>query len=159
LDNPEKVFYTFTGPLSGTINITNQETNQTEVLLEGKINRKKIKYPAPELWEEFSSLNVWKEVSQAIVDNDMVKADTFKVHIENAQRKRRTDGQEMQPRYFVLNVNNSCWEIVSESVSERQRHLHKHKPSKEAVTDEGPHNVSSSAEAASGAAVAVTEGV
>jgi len=157
LDNPEKVLYTFGGPLSGTINITNQETNQTDMLIEGKISRKKIQYPPPELWEEFSSLNVWKDVSRAIVDNDMVKGDTIKVQIENAQRKRRTEGQELQPRYFKLNPNTSFWEIVSETVAERQRLLQKQV--KEAVTDEGLHNVSSSAEASSGAAVGATEGV
>merc|ERR1712151_1053933 len=48
-----------------------------------------LQYPKEEDLQENSSIRLWSEVSQAIIDNDMNKADQKKGEIEAAERAKR----------------------------------------------------------------------
>jgi len=56
-----------------------------------------------------SSLIIWKNVSEAIVKNDMYNADILKVQIEDQQRKRRNENNNWASRYFSYNSQLDRW--------------------------------------------------
>lgn len=65
-----------------------------------QLKRSKLSYSPKSEWEYLSSLHIWKDVSEAIVADDMAAADNCKRLIEEAQRKRRNEGNSYQPRLF-----------------------------------------------------------
>lgn len=70
-------------------------------------------YPCEEDLSPNSSLRLWKEVTQAIIDNDMETADAKKNEIENTQRNLRTevDYVPFVPKYF-REVRDGIWELI-----------------------------------------------
>src|SRR5262245_18424032 len=54
---------------------------------------------------------VWKDVSDAIYVDHMPGADVAKRIVEDAQRNRRTECLNYQPRCFELDVNIKFWEF------------------------------------------------
>ncbi len=48
-------------------------------------------------------------MNKAVIENDMWSADKAKVVIEEAQRKRRAEKTNLDPRFFVFNEATSWW--------------------------------------------------
>jgi hypothetical protein len=75
-----------------------------------------ISYPPADSLVPNNSLRQWKEVSDAIVKNDMVAADIAKKKIEKLQRlrekKREQEGEEYESTYFESKLVNEkrVWE-------------------------------------------------
>jgi len=75
-----------------------------------------ISYPPADSLVPNNSLRQWKEVSDAIVKNDMVAADIAKKKIEQLQRdsekKREQEGEEYESTYFQSKLVNDkkIWE-------------------------------------------------
>lgn len=73
-------------------------------------------YPPLDQQDEMSSLRVWEEVSKAIVDNDMPRADEAKKKVEDAQRARIKAAEESGTRhvstYFRHDAVNDFWEVT-----------------------------------------------
>eukprot|EP01132_Coremiostelium_polycephalum_P008616 gene8616-10606_t len=66
----------------------------------------------PKQTDALSSLNVWKEVSKAIVANDMDQADVVKKEIEDEQRKRlksTKDDDKKERQYFKYDESLDTW--------------------------------------------------
>jgi len=117
ISDPDAPLYTLSGHLGETISITNTATNLTEVFLDvPALPAVQTQYPEPEEMSERNSLKIWHEVTKAIVDDDMNTADTEKVHIENAQRARRNENQNWEPRYFKYNQQRELWEGDQEAL-------------------------------------------
>lgn len=103
--------YTFSGACSGVFTLCKYKTNETELLLDSaKVEKSKVRYQPREDWSELCSLRVWEEVNQAIVDNNMEKADSAKRIIEENQRKRLEAGRSLEPRFFTFNSTTRIWE-------------------------------------------------
>eukprot|EP01119_Soliformovum_irregulare_P023366 TRINITY_DN814_c0_g1_i1.p1 TRINITY_DN814_c0_g1~~TRINITY_DN814_c0_g1_i1.p1 ORF type:complete len:394 (+),score=100.97 TRINITY_DN814_c0_g1_i1:121-1302(+) len=89
------------GVVGETINLTDLTTKQTSVLLDhSQLKPNKISFPPTDMVDERNSLNVWKNVNTAIVNDDMPTADAEKRIIEEAQRARRRENNNLRPRYF-----------------------------------------------------------
>jgi len=102
VEDSNKKLYTFYGPLANTINLTNVATNKVEPFINlGGIRKLKINYLPLGRQDQTSSIKVWKELSEAIVKDDMYAADIAKRNVEGAQRKRRNEGTSFAPRYFA----------------------------------------------------------
>jgi len=99
-----------TGACSETINIARCEPAETPEGLVTKtpqvfmnipsLKRGKVSYSPKGQWEYLSSRNIWKDVSVAIVADDMPAADNAKRLIEEAQRKRRNEGTSYKSQFF-----------------------------------------------------------
>lgn len=65
----------------------------------------------PPQTDEYPSLKVWKEVTKAIVSNDMTEADRAKHLVEEAQRKRVRAGEDekKERKYFKFNESKGEW--------------------------------------------------
>lgn len=57
-------------------------------------------------------------MSDAIVADDMYKADTAKRAVEDAQRKRRNEGTSYKPEYFKYNEETKYWDFIPEKSQE-----------------------------------------
>jgi len=110
-DSVDQPLYTFYGPCGGKVDITDCKTNQVETLFDYGIQvPNKLHYPTIEAQDERNSLKVWADVNKAIVIDDLAKADIAKRLVEDAQRKRRTNGLNYAPRFFELNKETNFWE-------------------------------------------------
>jgi len=78
--------------------------------LSNSLLNQNISYPPPESRVKLNSLRIWKDVSNAIIKNDMVSADDFKKKIEHEQRvrakKRELSGVPYMPYYFDTKIIN-----------------------------------------------------
>ena len=66
---------------------------------------------------------MWEELSKAIVIDDMYKADAAKRLVEEAQRKRRTEGKIYEAKYFRVDPATTShtlqfWELIPEKMKE-----------------------------------------
>jgi len=86
-----------------------------------KVN--KLKYLPPDEWDDRSSLRIWREMFQAIVDDDMPRADAAKKVVEDAQRERRKNGTNFSPIFFALNSSTGMWEPRRDDLE----HIFQHK--------------------------------
>jgi len=73
-------------------------------------------YPAEP--EPISSIVSWADLSQAIIDGDLDKADDAKKKIEEAQRQRikksQAENQSHQPRFFQIDPKTNVWDVKPE---------------------------------------------
>jgi len=116
--------YTLQGPLDGVINLTNCQTTQAEVLLDlTKVTKQKISYLPFIKLSNTDSVKVWRELSEAIVVDDMLKADIAKRVVEDAQRKRRHDGTNYTPTYFTFNAETKKWVFKEERMDEINKRI------------------------------------
>ncbi len=89
-------------------------THHVQLILEpSKLTRNKLHYLPWEQLNELSSLRwsvtqwftflrVWADLSKAIEIDDMSTADMAKRKVEDAQRKRRAEGHDLDPKYFYF---------------------------------------------------------
>jgi len=74
----------------------------------------------PEELAPNSSIASWAELSQAIIDGDLDKADEAKKKIEDNQRQRvkkaQQDNQPFNPHYFHLDTESNIWKLKSEYI-------------------------------------------
>lgn len=70
-----------------------------------------IEYMPSEQLPEMDSLKVWYEVSKAIAEDDLHKADEAKQNVENAQRARCKQGAEDidKPRKYFVVDSEGVW--------------------------------------------------
>jgi len=72
-----------------------------------------VTYLRENQWDELTTLNVWKDVNEAIVRNDMKTADIEKIKVESEQRKRialkREEGLMDESEHFEKNTKNDRW--------------------------------------------------
>lgn len=121
---PIKKFYGPVGEVIKIHDVGNKEDEQ--VLLDAKQALRKTVYYLPlDKCEDRSSLKLWHEVSLAIIDDDMLKADNAKREIEDAQRQRRNAGTSYQPVYFApkqlsRNDIDEMW-LITESALEAKK--------------------------------------
>jgi len=82
---------------------------ETLFISQEDIKDQKIIYP-PQL-DEYPSMKVWREVTKAIVANDMTEADRAKQVVEEAQRVRVRAGEDekKERKYFKYDENASKW--------------------------------------------------
>jgi hypothetical protein len=125
-DKKKKEFYKF-----------NSEKSPNEVI-----------YPPAESRVQSNSLRQWKEVSDAIVKNDMIAADLAKNKIEHLQRirekKREQDGEEHNATYFGSKLVNEkiVWEakpnikIDTEHLEELKERAYKEEEEKRRIRAE-----------------------
>lgn len=104
--------YTLEGPCGQTITLYDNELDEEEQLLDyERIGHQRLHYDASH--DDMDSIEIWKEVSAAIIANDMPKADECKQNIESAQRAKiaalREKGEEWVPTYFSFDHNESIW--------------------------------------------------
>jgi hypothetical protein len=123
----EKNLYNFGGVIGGEINITS--TDGTSELLFNSANLKKstLLYPPEEIRDNRCSLSVWNEVNKAVIENDMPKADSAKILIEESQRKRRNEGRSYNLRFFEFDQIQEYWVPIwtskNEVSEEKQKEL------------------------------------
>lgn len=104
-DSNKNVIYNLSGFAGQTTYLQKPNSNQKTVLVDiTKYQENIITYMPEDVQEEFSTLKVWVPVKNAIVDNDMVRADETKKVIEADQRVReaakKADGLVNEGRYF-----------------------------------------------------------
>jgi len=67
-----------------------------------------VTYLRENQWDELTTLNVWKDVNEAIVRNDMKTADIEKIKVESEQRKRialkREEGLMDESEHFEKKI-------------------------------------------------------
>jgi hypothetical protein len=90
------------------------EEDDKKVLIDmSSTEEKEVYYQQEDQLQELSSLSVWKNVNEAIVDNDMKKADSEKKNIEKEQRRRiaskKENGTEDTAEYFEKNPDDQHW--------------------------------------------------
>lgn len=110
-DKEDDPLITFQGPCGGLIEMKNCSTNKKEVLLDSeKVEKCNIRYPPSDAVDDRFSLKLWSDVSKAIYEDDMPKADVAKRVIEEGQRKRRAESANFEPRFFEENSTTKFWE-------------------------------------------------
>jgi len=80
------------------------------------LKRNKLEYLPIDEWHERSSLRIWRDMFQAVIDDDMSTADTAKKLVEDAQRERRKNGADFRPIFFAFNESNGFWECKRTSL-------------------------------------------
>jgi len=123
VDDSNKKLYTFYGPLAQTVNVTNCQTNKIEPLINlASYKKNKLQYIPFDKLDDRSSVKIWRELSKAIVADDMYTADIAKRAVEDAQRQRRRDETSYHPHYFAENSDKTFWAFkteLSKEVDER----------------------------------------
>jgi len=90
------------------------QEKQKKVLFDYSVSEEKtVFYPHEDQQSELNSLKVWKSVNEAIVENDMKKADREKKNIEKEQRirinEKKQNGEEDVAEYFEKNPDDEHW--------------------------------------------------
>jgi len=81
------------------------------------LKENKMIYLPESQWDERSSLRVWGDTSTSIAIDDMPNADISKRKVEDAQRKRRNEGNNYAPQYFKQDDGNShFWECTLDTI-------------------------------------------
>jgi len=119
--NTETKLFTITGPLGENITIAKPLPPgsmyypvQEPFIDLAKIVPLKINYIPFAKLEERCSVRLWRELSVAIVADDMVAADVAKRVVEDAQRKRRADNTSYTPSFFAQSEETKFWELIQE---------------------------------------------
>lgn len=85
-------------------------------------------YPPYDKQDETASLKIWRDVSKAIVDNDMAKADEAKKRVEDAQRSRNRELEETGKKHVPVNFKhdslNDLWIVSDDKWYEKASELH-----------------------------------
>jgi len=68
-------------------------------------------YPSMDDMPPNASIKLWKEVTKAIIDNDMTIADQKKGEIEQEQRDKLSNGNITEPKYF-RELRENVWEVI-----------------------------------------------
>jgi len=72
-----------------------------------------VHYQKDDQLSEFASLRVWRGVNEAIVNNDMKRADQDKKAVEKEQRKRiserKDNGTDELSEHFEKNSDDGHW--------------------------------------------------
>jgi hypothetical protein len=90
------------------------EKDEKKVLVDlSDIEDRVVYYQTEEQLLDMASIKLWKPVNEAIVNNDMKRADQEKKGIEKDQRKRIADkkenGTEETADYFEKNLDDNHW--------------------------------------------------
>jgi len=111
--SPDVKLFTVRGPINGLVNITNSKTNAVEPFIDlGKLHFTTLQYIPFEKLHDRMSVKLWRELSEAIVADDMYKADVAKRAVEDAQRKRRNEGNSFVPEFFEFEKETNRWNLI-----------------------------------------------
>jgi len=95
----------------------NSPFQDDKVFLEMKtLKENKMLYMPQDQWDDRSSLKVWGDTSTSIAIDDMPNADISKRKVEDAQRKRRNEGNNFAPQYFKMDESTSLWDCTLDSI-------------------------------------------
>lgn len=109
LQEPLYKFHGLIGDVLYKIDCSTSQQNQ-EVFFDYSLqNFPDIKYAEPNAQDEYESLKLWSKVSYHIVNNNMDDANREKILIEEAQRKRRKEGKDLEPRFFKFDSEAKKW--------------------------------------------------
>jgi hypothetical protein len=117
IESPETKLFTIEGPLNQEVTIKNENTNEIESFKMENLKRLTLKYLPFKNLDETSSLRVWRELSDSIVANDMLKADIAKKQVEDSQRKRRNEDRNFPIRFFKFDEEKKFWTFIEEKNS------------------------------------------
>eukprot|EP01121_Diplochlamys_sp_Union-15-3_P018961 TRINITY_DN702_c0_g1_i1.p1 TRINITY_DN702_c0_g1~~TRINITY_DN702_c0_g1_i1.p1 ORF type:complete len:371 (-),score=60.88 TRINITY_DN702_c0_g1_i1:5-1117(-) len=98
----DSTLITFQGNTTNPVFAENKVDNTKFLLIDyAKSKPVKMCYPSPSVMDETDSLKIWKDVTKAIVANDLIAADLAKEKVEKAQRERRAKNIHFPNKYFV----------------------------------------------------------
>lgn len=105
--------YTIKGVCGGEVNIIDKKKQQRLLVNVAEKEPANILYLPVDKLDKTSSVVVWGKVNQHVLDNDLAKADSEKMIVENEQRairkQREKDGTVHEPKYFVKSEEEAFW--------------------------------------------------
>jgi hypothetical protein len=117
INTPDNIVYEFSGSAGELIQYYKPGSKKKRPLLDFvSLVPNHLNYPSPELLPELSSYNIWHEVNDAIVADDMPKADQIKLVIEQDQRDRIADQKENNTEHTGLHYQqdeNGMWHFLN----------------------------------------------
>jgi len=136
IDSPDVIIYEFSGLDGDMIQYYKPGSKKKRPLLDFvSLVPLRMNYAAPEQLPELSSYNVWREVNDAIVADDMPKADEVKLVIEQDQRDRIADLKENNLEFTGAHYHmddNGMWHFLNNlSLSQFWDQIPNHQPNDE----------------------------
>jgi hypothetical protein len=117
INNPDDIVYEFSGIAGDLIQYYKPGSKKKRPLLDFvSLVPTKLSYPHPDQLPDLSSYSVWNEVNEAIVADDMPKADQIKVVIEQDQRDRITNQKENNTEFLGSHYQmdeNGIWHFLN----------------------------------------------
>jgi len=104
--------FTFSGSVEEKITLKNLKTSETQEIIDvKKIVFRPPTYLSKEEMDPLESILIWSDVNEAIIKDDIPNAEIAKKKIEDAQRKRRVEGKNYQPRFFQSDTSGN-WDFL-----------------------------------------------
>jgi len=95
IETPDVILYEFSGLAGDVTHYYKPGSKNKRPLLDFvSLVPLRMNYPDPEMLPELASYHVWHEVNEAIVADDMPRADEVKLAIEQSQRDRISDQKQ-----------------------------------------------------------------